>query len=151
MKRRTLRFIEKGSGTKVPLLARFTLKQKIIAVLLVVFAVSSVIAYLLYVRTFGNAEQIELTPHENPGYEWEQIAADNNIMSNYLWGRTKKLMLTNGGDEFMIPTYYKIAGRLVSQPAESSLVYDLSDQRLRAYQGCNRANPHISRHQDARA
>ena len=128
MKRRTLRFIEKGSGTKVPLLARFTLKQKIIAVLLVVFAVSSVTAYLLYVRTFGNAEQIALTPHENPGYEWEQIAADNNIMSNYLWGRTKKLMLTNGGDEFMIPTYYKIAGRLVSQPAESSLVYDLSDQ-----------------------
>ena len=128
MKRRTLRFIEKGSGTKVPFLARFTLKQKIIAALLVVVAISSVIAYLLYVRTFGNAEQITLTPHENPGYEWEQIAADNNIMSNYLWGRTKKLMLTNGGDEFLIPTYYKIAGRLVSQPAESSLIYDLSDQ-----------------------
>lgn len=128
MKRRTMKFIEKGSGTKVPFLARFTLKQKIIAVLLLIFVLSSVTAYLLYVRTFGNAERITLTPHDNPGYEWEQIAADNNIMSNYLWGRTKKLMLTNGGDDILIPTYYKIAGRLVSQPAESSLVYDLSDQ-----------------------
>ena len=31
MKRRTLKFIEKGSGNKVPFLARFTLQQKIIA------------------------------------------------------------------------------------------------------------------------
>ena len=128
MKRRTLKFIEKGSGNKVPLLSRFTLKQKIIAILLVVAAISGVMAYLLYVRTFGNAARITLTPRSNPGYEWEQIAADNNIMSNYLWGRTKKLMLTNGGDDVLIPTYYKIAGRLVSQPAESSHVYDLSDQ-----------------------
>lgn len=128
MKRRTLKFIEKGSGNKVPFLARFTLKQKIIAVLLLIAAISAVMAYLLYVRTFGNAAQITLSPHDNPGFEWEQIAADNNIMSNYLFGRTKKLMLTNGGDDVLIPTYYKIAGRLVSQPAESSQVYDLSDQ-----------------------
>ena len=128
MKRRTLRFIEKGSGTKVPFLARFTLKQKIIAVLLVVFAIAAVFAYLFYVRTFGNAARITLKDYDNPGYEWEQIAADNNIMSNYLWGRTKKLMLGRDGEDILIPTYYKIAGRLVSQPAESSQVYDLSDQ-----------------------
>ncbi len=128
MKRRTLKFIEKGNGTKVPFLARFTLKQKIIAALLFVFAVSAVMAYLLYVRTFGNAARITLQEHDSPGYEWEQIAADNNIMSNYLWGRTKKLMLGRDGEDVLIPTYYKIAGRLVSQPAESSQVYDLSDQ-----------------------
>ena len=128
MKRRTLKFIEKGSGNKVPFLARFTLKQKIIAVLLLVAAISGVAAYLIYVRTFGNAARIVLTEHEDPGYEWEQIAADNNIMSNYLWGRTKKLMLNHDGEDVLIPTYYKIAGRLVSQQAESSGIYDLSDQ-----------------------
>ena len=118
MKRRTLRFIEKGSGTKVPFLARFTTKQIIIAALLLVAAISGVVAYLLYVRTFGNAAQIVLTEHESPGYEWEQIASENNIISNYLWGRTKKLMLGHDGEDIMIPTYYKIAGRLVTQPAE---------------------------------
>lgn len=128
MKRRTLRFIEKGNGTKVPFLARFTTKQIVIAVLLIVAAISGVIAYLLYVRTFGNAAQIVLTAHDSPGYEWEQIAANNNIISNYLWGRTKKLMLGHDGEDIMIPTYYKIAGRLVTQPAESSQVYNLSDQ-----------------------
>lgn len=128
MKRRTLKFIEKGSGNKVPFLARFTLTQKIIAILLLIAALAGVSAYLLYVRTFGNAARIVLTTYENPGYEWEQIAADNNIMSNYLWGRTKKLMLGKGEDDLLIPTYYKIAGRLVSQPAESSEIYDLSDQ-----------------------
>jgi len=128
MKRRTLRFIEKGSGTRVPFLARFTTKQIIIAALLLIAAIAGVIAYLLYVRTFGNAAQIVLTAHDNPGYEWEQIAADNNIISNYLWGRTKKLMLNHDGEDILIPTYYKIAGRLVTQPAEGSQVYDLSDQ-----------------------
>ena len=128
MKRRTLRFIEKGNGTRVPFLARFTTKQIIIAALLLVAAISGVVAYLLYVRTFGNAAQIVLTEHESPGYEWEQIASENNIISNYLWGRTKKLMLGHDGEDIMIPTYYKIAGRLVTQPAESSQVYDLSDQ-----------------------
>ncbi|MCR4776352.1 MAG: hypothetical protein K5869_08245 [Saccharofermentans sp.] len=128
MKRRTLRFIEKGSGTKVPFLARFTTKQIIIFALLAVAAISGVIAYLLYVRTFGNAAQIVLTAHDSPGYEWEQIASENNIISSYLWGRTKKLMLNHDGEDVMIPTYYKIAGRLVTQPAEGSQVYDLSDQ-----------------------
>ena len=84
MKRRTLRFIEKGNGTRVPFLARFTTKQIIIAALLLVAAISGVVAYLLYVRTFGNAAQIVLTEHESPGYEWEQIASENNIISNYL-------------------------------------------------------------------
>ena len=128
MKRRTLKFIEKGSGNKVPFLARFTLQQKIIAVLLLVAVIAGIAAYLIYVRTFGNAARITLTAYENPGYEWEQIAADNNIMSNYLWGRTKKLMLNKDGEDVLIPTYYKIAGRLVSQPAEGSQIYDLSDQ-----------------------
>lgn len=128
MKRRTLKFIEKGSGNKVPFLARFTLKQKIIAVLLLVAVLSGVMAYLLYVRTFGNAAAITLSAHGSTDYEWEKIAADNNIISNYLWGRTKKLMLNHDGEDILIPTYYKIAGRLVTQPAESSNVFNLSDQ-----------------------
>lgn len=128
MKRRTLRFIEKGSGNKVPFLARFSLKQKIVAVLLLVAVLSGVLAYLLYVRTFGNAADITLTAHESPDYEWEKIAADNNIISNYLWSRTKKLMLGRDGEDILIPTYYTIAGRLVTQTAESSNVFNLSDQ-----------------------
>ena len=67
MKRRTLKFIEKGSGNKVPFLARFTLQQKIIAALLLVAVIAGITAYLLYVRTFGNAARITLTAHENPG------------------------------------------------------------------------------------
>lgn len=84
--------------------------------------------YLFYTKVFGNAAKIKLYETAVPGYEWQDIAADNNIVSDYLWSRTKKLMLSDGS--ILIPSSYMIEGRLVTQEAEVSEIYDLSDQAL---------------------
>ena len=84
--------------------------------------------YLFYARVYGNAAKINLYQTAAPGYEWQDIAAGNNIVSDYLWSRTKKLMLPEG--QILIPSSYMIEGRLVTQEAEVSPVYDLSDQAL---------------------
>ena len=84
--------------------------------------------YLFYARMYGNAAKINLYQTAAPSYEWQDIAADNNIVSDYLWSRTKKLMLPEG--QVLIPSSYMIAGRLVTQEAEVSGIYDLSDQAL---------------------
>ncbi len=84
--------------------------------------------YLFYAKVFGNAAKIKLYETAMPGYEWQEIAAGNNIVSDYLWSRTKKLMLTDGS--VLIPSSYMIEGRLVTQEAEVSEIYDLSDQAL---------------------
>ena len=52
--------------------------------------------YLFYAKVFGNAAKIKLYETAVPGYEWQDIAADNNIVSDYLWSRTKKLMIPDG-------------------------------------------------------
>ena len=72
--------------------------------------------YLFYAKVFGNAAKIKLYETAVPGYEWQDIAADNNIVSDYLWSRTKKLMLSDGS--ILIPSSYMIEGRLVTQEAE---------------------------------
>ena len=84
--------------------------------------------YLFYAKVFGNAAKIKLYETAVPGYEWKDVAADNNIVSDYLWSRTKKLMLSDG--RILIPSSYMIEGRLVTQEAEVSEIYDLSDQAL---------------------
>ena len=84
--------------------------------------------YLFYAKVFGNAAKIKLYETAVPGYEWQDIAADNNIVSDYLWSRTKKLMIPDGS--VLIPSSYMIEGRLVTQEAEVSEIYDLSDQAL---------------------
>ena len=84
--------------------------------------------YLFYAKVFGNAAKIKLYETAVPGYEWQDIAADNNIVSDYLWSRTKKLMIAEG--TVLITSSYMIEGRLVTQEAEVSGIYDLSDQAL---------------------
>lgn len=84
--------------------------------------------YLFYAKIYGNAAKINLYQTAAPGYEWQDIAADNNIVSDYLWSRTKKLMLPEG--QVLIPSSYMIEGRLVTQEEEISEIYDLSDQAL---------------------
>ena len=84
--------------------------------------------YLFYAKVYGNAAKIKLYQTAVPKYEWQDIASDNNIVSDYLWSRTKKLMLED--NRILIPSSYKIAGRLVTQEAEVSEIYDLSDQAL---------------------
>lgn len=88
------------------------------------------IFYLFYTGRFGGGSRLKITPPARVGYEWSHLAADNNIVSDYLFGRTKKLIVAKGGDGIFAATSYTIAGRLVTQEAEDSGIYGLSDQAM---------------------
>jgi hypothetical protein len=93
-------------------------------------ALGVTIFYLFYTGRFGGGSRIKITPPSRVGYEWSHLAADNNIVSDYLFGRTKKLIVAKGGDGILAASSYMIAGRLVTQEAEDSGIYLLSDQAL---------------------
>ncbi|MBR1797371.1 MAG: hypothetical protein IJ757_05090 [Clostridiales bacterium] len=84
--------------------------------------------YLLYQRYYGGVSKITLNEASSADYDYRQIASDNGIVSDYLWMRTKQLMLGKDGDSLMIPSSYMIEGRLSYQDAESSEDYRLEDQ-----------------------
>ena len=92
-------------------------------------ALGAVIFYLFYIGRFGGSK-LKLTGPAHVGHDYSDIAADNNIVSDYLFGRTKKLNVEKGGDGILVSTTYTIAGRLVTQEAENSGVYELTDQAL---------------------
>ena len=85
-------------------------------------------AYLWYARTYGNAEKIVLTSSEVVDYEWKSIASSHGITGDYLWSRTRQLMIEDREDGTLIPSSYMIEGRLSYEEAEESGVYLLSDQ-----------------------
>lgn len=105
--------------------------RKKIAVIIICAAAALLLGggYLLYGRFYGGAD-IDLKYRTFAGYEQRKTASDNGIVADYLWMRTKQLMLGKDGDILLIPSSYTIAGRLVSQEAESSEEYRLSDQAL---------------------
>ncbi len=111
---------------------RFSTRQIIIASVIAVVLIAVSGGYLYYASKYGNRVKISLyeAPYAEYTYDWQKAASDNNIVSNYLFSRTKKLMLQGASDGVLIPTWYKIEGRLVTQVAEESGVYDLSDQAL---------------------
>ncbi len=111
---------------------RITSKQIIIAAVIAAVALAGSAAYLFYASRYGNKVKISLyeLPYASYTYDWQTAASDNNIISNYMYSRTKQLMLQNATDGILIPTYYKIEGRLVTQEAEESGIYSLSDQAL---------------------
>ena len=86
--------------------------------------------YIWYSHTYGNAGPIKLQDDRKITYEWQQIASECNITGDYLWSRTKKLMIQEAEDGVLIPSSYMIEGRLTSEPAEESGVYLPSDQAL---------------------
>ena len=106
-------------------------KGKIITgAITVALALGAVVFYLFYTGRFGGGSKIKLSGSVRVGHDWSDIAADNNIVSDYLFGRSKNLLVAKGGDGVFASTTYKIAGRLVSQESENSGVYELTDQAL---------------------
>lgn len=98
--------------------------------IIVALALGVTIFYLFYTGRFGGGSKLKITSPTRVGYDYSHLAADNNIVSDYLFGRTKKLIVGKGGDGILAATSYTIAGRLVTQEAENSGVYGLSDQAL---------------------
>lgn len=98
--------------------------------IIVALALGVTIFYLFYTGRFGGGSKLKITSPSRVGYDYSHLAADNNIVSDYLFGRTKKLIIGKGGDGILAATSYTIAGRLVTQEAENSGVYGLSDQAL---------------------
>lgn len=98
--------------------------------IIVALALGVTIFYLFYTGRFGGGYKLKITSPARVGYDYSHLAADNNIVSDYLFGRTKKLIVGKGGDGILAATSYTIAGRLVTQEAENSGVYGLSDQAL---------------------
>ncbi len=98
--------------------------------IIVALALGVTIFYLFYTGRFGGGSKLKITSPARVGYDYSHLAADNNIVSDYLFGRTKKLIVGKGGDGILAATSYTIAGRLVTQAAENSGVYGLSDQAL---------------------
>ncbi|MCR5049229.1 MAG: hypothetical protein K6A37_09775 [Saccharofermentans sp.] len=101
--------------------------------IIIISAVSALIlggSYLLYQRYYGGAAKFDIETSPVVSYEYRKAASDRGIVSDYLWMRTKELMLGKDGDSLFIPSSYMIAGRLSYQEAESSGEYRLSDQAL---------------------
>ena len=103
-------------------------EKLIIGIVFLVLAVSGIVVYLIYSGRFGGGSEITIKEPTCVGYEWRNYAAENNIVSDYLFSRTKKQLVGQGGDGVFVPTSYTIAGRLQTQEPESSGVYGLSDQ-----------------------
>ena len=98
--------------------------------IVIALALGVTVFYLFYTGRFGGGSRLKITPPARVGYEWSHLAANNNIVSDYLFGRTKKLIVSKGGDGIFTATSYTIAGRLVTQEAEDSGIYGLSDQAM---------------------
>lgn len=109
---------------------RYRFERKKTITIAVIAAVMLILggAYLWYARNYGNAENITLSPSKVIEYEWQDTAASHGITADYLWSRTKELMVAGGEDGVLIPSSYMIAGRLSYEDAEESGVYLLSDQ-----------------------
>ena len=106
-------------------------RGKIIAgAVFIAVVTGAVIFYLFYTGSFGGGSKIKIDDPVRVGYDWRNYAAENNIVSDYLFSRSKKLIVAEGGDGVLAATSYTIAGRLVTEEAESSGIYGLSDQAL---------------------
>lgn len=86
--------------------------------------------YLLYQRYYGGAVKFDVKTPPAVSYELRSVASSHGIVSDYLWMRTKQLMVGADGDTLLIPSSYMIAGRLSYQDAESSGEFRLEDQAL---------------------
>lgn len=111
-------------------IADIGISKIITGAIIVALAVGAVVFYLFYTGRFGGGSRLRLTATTHVGHDWSDIAADNNIVSDYLFGRSKNLLVAKGGDGILVSTTYTIAGRLVTQEAENSGIYELTDQAL---------------------
>ena len=105
-------------------------KTVIIASCILAAAVLFTGVYFWYTGTYGAARKFKIDKMTSLDYEWKEKASDCGLTKDYIFSRTKKLMLEGGSDGTLIPSEYMIAGRLRTQPAEELRVYDLSDQAM---------------------
>lgn len=85
--------------------------------------------YLWYMNGYGNKAKINLEMEASGDYDYQVIASNHGIVSDYVWLRTEELMLDNDSSN-LIPEYQMIAGRLSYQHEERSSNYKLEDQAL---------------------
>lgn len=111
-------------------IAGFGINKIITGAIVVAVALGATAFYLFYTGRFGGGNKIKITPPADLSYEWTSLAANNNIVSDYLYSRSKSLLVEKGGDGVLAATSYTIAGRLVSEEATNSGIYSLSDQAL---------------------
>ena len=114
----------------IDFLSNFSTQQLIAAAVIGAVLLFGGAGYLVYSRFYGNIGKIKLCETASSNIDRKKVAADNNIISGYLFSRTKNLFLDQGPDGKFVPSQYTIAGRLVTQPAENTLIYRLEDQAL---------------------
>lgn len=137
MRRKTLKFIDGQSGKKdidFNLILDFVKTPKFLvgsALVLLMLVLGGL--YLWYSHNYLNKQQIVTNSGALSGgveYEWQQEAADSGLVADYLWSRTRELMLTDTNDETLIVSSYTLPGTLLSQEAAESGEYLLEDQAL---------------------
>lgn len=130
MKRRTANFIMKQNGEKTGIFARIDRKTliTIISITLGVLILGGL--YLWYVRNYANARKVDLETDKALSYELQSVAADNGIVKDFLWSRTKELMLKNADDKTLIVEKVTLPGKLIDQEQSESGTYSLEDQAL---------------------
>ncbi|MCR4670739.1 MAG: hypothetical protein K5643_06075 [Saccharofermentans sp.] len=111
-------------------LSNFTTRQLIAAAVIGGVLLIGGAGYLIYSNFYGNIGEITMYETARSDIDRKKVASENNIITGYLFSRTKNLMLENANDGKLIPSQYTIAGRLVTQPAENTLTYRLEDQAL---------------------
>ena len=124
------RFAMRKTNPITDFLANFSTRQLIVAAVIGAVLLVGGAGYLVYSNIYGNIGRIKLCETAKSDIDRKKVASENNIITGYLFSRTKNLMLENGNDGKLIPSQYTIAGRLVTQPAENTLTYRLEDQAL---------------------
>ena len=106
------------------------MKKKILTISVFV-AVALLIGglYLWYMKVYGGASKIGIEEPTRANYDYQVIASNHGIVSDYVWQRTRSLMTDNDASN-LIPEYQMIAGRLSYQEEERSTNYRLEDQAL---------------------
>ena len=129
MKRKTLDFIirQNGGATGLAAIGR---KKLIIIVSVVLGVLLLGGAYLWYVHNYVNVRKVELQAQKKTDYEWVSDASEQGLVKDYLWSRTKELMLKNSEDNILIVSRITLPGKLLEQTLEESGEYDLGDQAL---------------------
>ena len=130
MKRKTLDFIIRQNGGETGFFARVGKKRLIIGSSVILGVVLLGGVYLWYVNNYVNARKVALEPVKQIEYEWISDAADSGIVKDYLWSRTKELMLKNAKDDVLIVEKVTLPGKLLEQTQEESGTYKLYDQAL---------------------
>ena len=139
MKRRTANFIMRQNGEKTGLFSIIDKKTFIILVSVVLGALVLGGLYLWYVKNYANARKVDLEADPKITYELQEKTSENGIVKDYLWSRTKELMLKNASNDTLIVSSVTLPGTLIDQEQSKSGEYLLSDQALllKAYVGDN--------------